>query len=1006
MSRPSEHAIPKSLAVRFLGWIVAAVSARPRLMLWFALLVASASVGVTVIQLEIRTSRADLMDPASPVAGTWKQYSDTFAADKDLMIVVETPAPNAVVIKTVIDDLGERLRREPELFANVQSSVNLTAMRRKALQFLSAPDLKRTAERVQSYNTVVRDQNWNYIRTENLSAKLRKILTEQQKVGVVPDSTFRSVERFSTSLATFMRQSLETNRPETQSFMPPLPDLMNIASDQKLTDGETAYVLNNDNTVGVLQLAAVPQKDDLNGNAKVIRRLREQIATVQTARAADYPGLKISLTGIPALEHDEMHSTSVDMRNAGIVAFFVVGGMLLIAFRGVRHPMLALLTLIVSLAWTFGATTLVIGHLNIISVCFSIFLIGLGIDYSVSFINGYLALRQELYELPDALRETAETTGKGILTSAVITALAFSTALVTGFPGLAELGVISGMGVLLCALATFIFLPALIALSDADVDVESLPQPFSAPMLRKVVVAWPVVSLSVAGVAVAFFGYQAFRYHDGTVTCRIDYDANLLALQDAQLDAVKAERRLAESGTETVLYAVSVAKTWEDAIALRNQFLNLPSVARVSDGASKLPEPPDSQSMMLIRQLQQNAAAISKNTPSIAPASDRVVGPEVDALYAAVKKSSNPIAQQAAKSLDQFLDDLSKTQPRRSRDILTAYNDMVAKWLIDEYADIARSSDFQPIGLRDVPSELKNRYVRVDADNAQHWALRIYPKHDVWDGKALTAFVEELRTVDPNVTGAPVQNLESAGRMHLTYAHIGLYALATISLLLLFNYLRPGQKLLTVVPPVAVAAFIGYTLFKRNGAVDAPLLVMICLGLVVFIAAVLDYRNLRDTVLTLVPAFAGSVLLLGVMALLGLSLNPLNLIALPLVFAIGIDNGIYLVADCRSQIAAGKKTFEPSADMLSSVIVTSLTSIVGFGSLTVANHYGLFSIGVLLALGVTSSLLVSLFLMPPILVLVARHQPAPMEPVRVIRKPETASEETTKTQPQPKKKAA
>ncbi len=1006
MSRPSDNATPRSLPARFLGWMVATVSVRPRLMLWFSLLLACASVGVTVLQLTIRTSRSDLMDPSSRFAATWKKYSDTFNADKDLMIVVETPAPNATVIKTVIDDLGDRLKREPDLFGNVQSSVNLAAMRRKALQFLSVSDLQKTASRVQKYDTVVRDQNWSYVRTENLASSLRKSLVEKQKNGIVPDATYHSVERFANSLSSFMRHSLETRKPETQSFMSPLPDLMDIAADQKLTDDETAYVLNNDNTVGVLQLAALSQKDDPNGNARVISRVREHIAAVQAAREADYPGLRISLTGIPALEHDEMHSTSVDMRNAGIVAFFVVGGMLLLAFRGVRHPMLALLTLIVSLSWTFGAATLVIGHLNIISVCFSIFLIGLGIDYFVSFINGYLALRQELYELPEALRQTAETTGMGILTSAIITALAFSTALVTGFPGLAELGLISGMGVLLCALATFIFLPALVALSDAGIDVESLPQPFSAPLLRKIVVSRPVISVSVAAVVLVFFGYQAFRYTDGSVSCRINYDPNLLALQDPQLDAVKAERRLADSGSETVLYAVSVADSWEEAIALRSRFLNLPSVARVSDGASKLPETPDNQSMQLIRQLQQSAANISKSAPAIAPASHNVVGQEVDTLYAAVKKSNNPTARRAARALDQFLEDLSKTPGRRSSEILTAYNDMVARWLIEEYADIARSNDFQPVGLRDVPRELKNRYVRVDADNTQHWALRIYPKHDVWHGAALTAFVEDLRTVDPEVTGVPVQNLESAGRMHTTYASIGLYALAVISMLLLLNYLRPGQKLLTVVPPIAVAAFIGYTLFKRSGAFDPTLLVLICLGLVVLIASVLDYRNLRDTGLTLLPAFAGSVLMLGIMAMLGLTLNPLNLIALPLVFAIGIDNGIYLVADCRRQIASGKKTFAPSADMLSSVIVTSLTSIVGFGSLCVASHQGMFSIGILLALGVTSSLLVSLFLMPPILALVAQHQPAPMEPVRVIRKTDATPDDAVKTPPPQKKKAA
>ena len=170
MTRPSDTPTPRSLPARFLGWTVATVASRPRLMLIFSLLLACASVGVTVIQLEIRTSRTDLMNPASPFAARWKQYSETFAADKDLMVVIETPSPNATVIKRVIDDLGDRLRREPEYFGNVQSSVNLNAMRRKALQFLSPQDLQKTASRVNNYNTVVRDQNWNYVRAENLAS--------------------------------------------------------------------------------------------------------------------------------------------------------------------------------------------------------------------------------------------------------------------------------------------------------------------------------------------------------------------------------------------------------------------------------------------------------------------------------------------------------------------------------------------------------------------------------------------------------------------------------------------------------------------------------------------------------------------------------------------------------------------------------------------------------------------------------------------------------------------
>lgn len=1011
MNRPSENATPRSLPARLLGWTVATVSARPRLMLWLVLLIACAGVGITVTQLQVRTSRSDLTDQASRFARNWQQYADTFGANSDLLVVIETPAPNAKLIRAVIDDLGARLNREPEHFENVLARVNLTAMRRKALQFLTPQEVERTASRLQTYDRVVKQQNWDLVRTETLANTLRKQIEKGQEEGVVSESTWKSLERFSSSLSSYFRNALETGKVERTSFKSPLPDLMTVAGDQKLTDGETGYILNEEGSVGVVQVCLTQKPAKGPAGPDSVMRLKELLAEVQRQNKPDNSDLKLSLTGIPALEHDEMRSTSIDMKNAGIVAFFLVGGLLLLVFRGVRHPMLALLTLIVSVCWTFGAATLVVGHLNIVSVCFAIFLVGLSIDFSVSFTNRYLALRQELYELPDALREAAETTGTGILTSAITTALAFSTALLTGFPGLAELGVISAIGVLLCAAATFLFLPALIALSDASVEVEKLPQPFSPALLRRVLVAWPSVSIGLTCVLLAFFAWKAFSYSEGSVHCRVAYNPNLLRLQDPNAESVLAERRLEQSGTETVLHAVAIASSWEEAISLREKFLSLPTVARVSDAASKLPDQPNPQAAARLQALQQQAATVSPTVPQLASESNKAVGSEVDRLFMLVRNSKHPVAQQSARQLDQFLDDLSSTPGGKATSILSAYNNMVARWLLLEYSDIAKADRFDPVSLKDLPRELKTRYLRVDANNQQQWALRIYPKNDVWDGAALQSFIADLRTVNPHVTGPPVQILESAGRMNTTYANVGLYALAVISLVLLFNYLRPGQKLMTIVPPVGVAAFIGYTLFQRNGTVDPSLLVMICLGLVTFIASVLDYKNLRDTILTLVPAMAGGLMTLGVLALLKLELNPMNLIALPLVFAIGIDNGIYLVSDCRKQISSGKDGYEPSADTLSSVLVTSLTSIVGFGSLMIASHNGMFSIGLLLAIGVASSLLVSLALMPPVLALVARYSPAEMEPVRILRRDdaeggESGAKETPKAQPQQKKKAA
>ena len=197
------------------------------------------------------------MNPTSSFAATWKQYSETFGAESDLLVVVQTPSPNGKRIQTTIDELSERLAREPEHFENILARVDLSAMRQKALLFLSPQEAQRTASRVQQYDRVVQSQNWDLIRAEAIANTLRKKVLQSQQDGVVSDATWRSVEQFSTSIASYMRNALATGKVEKTAFKSPLPELMQIAADQKLTDDSAAYMLNPENTVGVIQVKAV-----------------------------------------------------------------------------------------------------------------------------------------------------------------------------------------------------------------------------------------------------------------------------------------------------------------------------------------------------------------------------------------------------------------------------------------------------------------------------------------------------------------------------------------------------------------------------------------------------------------------------------------------------------------------------------------------------------------------------------------------------------------------------
>lgn len=981
MSQASDNAASVSLPARFLGSLAVASAGRPRVTLWFVLLLACAGVGITVSDLTLRTSRGDLVDPAATFSKNWQDYKTAFGVTSDLVVVVETPEPNPQLLRTVLDDLGERLEREPENFSHPLYRIQQRAMRQKALQLLTPSELQTTMRRVQAFDPVVRNQQWDSVRTESLAGSLRRRIVEAERTGQPAGQLYAYSHRFAESLSHFMLLAQNGGNIDSVSFQSPWPDLISVGADHNVTDTDVAYLLNARANVGLLQVFPVVQPKEFDANHRSIERLRQLMAEVQATHAAVAPGLQIRLTGIPVLEHDEMHQSGADMLKAAAIAFVAVAGLLLFGFRGIRHPMLALLTLVVALCWTFGAATLAIGHLNILSVCFVVILIGLGTDFSIHFISRYLNLRQELYELPEAIRLTAESAGTGIMTSAVTTALAFLSALLTGFPGLAELGLIAGIGVMMCAAATFVFLPALIAMSDAEMEVDQLPQPGANPTYRKLIVAWPAV-VAIVGVAViGGVGLRGLKYDGGRVTCRVGYDSNLMNLQNPNAESVAVANDLFQRTGESLLYAVAVADSVDEALQLRNAFRALPSVGRVSEVASRLPEAPSAQQKAMIQQLYSRVASLPGSTPSLPAADFNRVGREVEQLYFVLRQSPSRQARNAAVLLDQFLEDLTAVPGSKANALLDSYQHLVARSLVQEFGQVAQSATLTPVTVRDLPPALAARYLRAD-ENGQKWLVRVYPRERLWNADSLASFVTDLRSVDPHITGVPVQHFESTTQLSASYRTIALYAVGIISLILLYEFLRPGQKLLTIIPPLLITGFIGYTMFKRSGDINPHLLILIGLGLLVFIAAVLDYRNLRDTLIAMLPAAGGGAVLLGAMASMSIPLNPVNMIVLPLLLGIGVDNGIHLVHDYRRQVARGA-TYMPSADAVTGVLLTSLTSIIGFGSLMVASHQGLFSLGICLAIGITGCLATSLLPLPAILALAAKYQPPVMTPVRL-----------------------
>src|SRR5436190_5618752 len=248
--------------------------------------------------------------------------------------------------------------------------------------------------------------------------------------------------------------------------------------------------------------------------------MREAVESV----AASFPEFKKPvITGRPALEADEMTTSDHDTRIAEICGLSLVFVVLLFFLRNLWLVIAAELCLGVGIGWTFGWATLMVGRLNLLSLVFVIALIGIGMDYLIQVLTRY-RFEKKRYTRPQAVwARVFRFVSAPISTACAGAAGAFFVALLTNFRGAGELGLIAGGGLLLCLLAGYTVLPALLTLFPASVGkvaesrryryLDRLPK---AGGLRLLPAALWIV-LSLAGLFIALPPV---------------FDPNLLRLQD------------------------------------------------------------------------------------------------------------------------------------------------------------------------------------------------------------------------------------------------------------------------------------------------------------------------------------------------------------------------------------------------------------------------------------------------------------------------------------------
>ena len=630
--------------------------------------------------------------------------------------------------------------------------------------------------------------------------------------------------------------------------------------------------------------------NDLQPGRKATKAIRE---TISKLGLTPENGVTVRLTGSVPLADEEFATVADGAELNGVVTILVVLLVLWLALKRARIILAVLVNLAVGLVLTAAVGLWMVGALNLISVAFAVLFIGLGVDFGIQFSVRFRAERYADSDLLSALQATARGVAGPLLLAAASIAAAFYSFLPTAYVGLSELGLIAGTGMIIALVTTVTLLPALIAaLKPAG---EKAPVGFAAlaPLdhfldKRR---NWIVVTTLTA----VILGLPLLK--------DLRFDFNPLNLRSKQVESVATLLDLMHDPDTTPNTIEVLESDLPHAAALAARLSALPEVAHVRTVEGFVPKDQD-EKLALIDDASfffQNTITPDQVDPPPTPAETlEAINKTAGDLSHAAAGVDSPAAAQARR-LSALLTDLAKA-PSNIREEAEG---VLVTPLITTLNQVRNLLAAEPVTLDALPPELKSAWVAPDGQVR----IEVAPRGDANDNAVLRRFVEAVRKVAPQATGAPIFVVEAAATVVRAFLQAALWSLLSIALIL-------------------------------------------------FIVL----RRWTDVALTLVPLLVAIVVTLEICVATGLQLNFANIIALPLLLGVGVAFKIYYVMAWR----AGEKNFLQSS-LTRAVLFSACTTATAFGSLWFSHHPGTSSMGRLMALALVTTLAAAVLFQPALL---------------------------------------
>ena len=283
--------------------------------------------------------------------------------------------------------------------------------------------------------------------TEDLK-KLESVQAVESLATIIPPDQFAKLVYMSR-----IKSKIENINPDWLSYVPAgmLSILESIGSDtlvaDKLPEDVRSKYVSRDGTYAVYVYPKKTMDEEAN-----VKEFLGEVESVST-----------EIVGFPVIIEDLMKSTRRGLSETTLLSAIAVALVVIIDFQALVPTVLALLPLLLSMAWMMGVVSMVGMKFNLVNIAATPIILGIGVDYGVYILHRYT---EEHGEGGETIPSVLASTGMAVVLSGLTVIAAFAALIFARYQGLSSLGIVSGLGIAFAALSAITVLPAILRLLE------------------------------------------------------------------------------------------------------------------------------------------------------------------------------------------------------------------------------------------------------------------------------------------------------------------------------------------------------------------------------------------------------------------------------------------------------------------------------------------------------------------------------------------------------------